>query len=92
MRRRTSLVVNFPSSQMPLWEVEHFLPQSLPALSDLQPAYDLQSVLEDCHNYIYANEGLLREKAFRELYQSPSQSLLITRQTLQRLPYPVPTH
>jgi biotin operon repressor len=26
------------------------------------------------------------------LYQSPSQSLLITRQTLQRLPYPVPTH
>ena len=25
-------------------------------------------------------------------YQSPSQSLLITRQTLQRLPYPVPTH
>jgi hypothetical protein len=28
----------------------------------------------------------------QELYQSPSQSLLITRQTLQRLPYPVPTH
>jgi hypothetical protein len=28
----------------------------------------------------------------RGLYQSPSQSLLITRQTLQRLPYPVPTH
>ena len=26
------------------------------------------------------------------LYQSPSQSLLITRQTLQRLPYPIPTH
>ena len=28
----------------------------------------------------------------RVLYQSPSQSLLITRQTLQRLPYPIPTH
>ena len=28
----------------------------------------------------------------RDLYQSPSQSLLITRQTLQRLPYPIPTH
>lgn len=79
MRRRTSLVVNFPSSQMPLWEVEHFLPQSLPALSDLQPAYDLQSVLEDCHNYIYANEGLLREKAFRELVKVLSIKILDER-------------
>jgi len=34
---------------------------------------------------------LVAEKA-AVLYQSPSQSLLITRQTLQRLPYPVPTH
>ncbi len=25
------------------------------------------SVLEDCHNYIYANEGVLKEKAFREI-------------------------
>ncbi len=25
------------------------------------------SVLEDCHNYIYANEGILKEKAFREI-------------------------
>ena len=25
------------------------------------------SVFEDCHNYIYANEGVLKEKAFREM-------------------------
>ncbi len=25
------------------------------------------SALEDCHNYIYANEGILKEKAFREI-------------------------
>ena len=25
------------------------------------------SILEDCHNYIYANEGVLKEKAFREI-------------------------
>ena len=25
------------------------------------------SILEDCHNYIYANEGILKEKLFEKL-------------------------
>jgi hypothetical protein len=28
----------------------------------------------------------------KDAYQSPDQSLLIARQTRQRLPYPIPTH
>lgn len=79
MRRQIPFTSNFPPSQMPLWEVEDLLPQRLPALGDLHPTYDLQSILEDCHNYIYANEGLLREKAFRELVKVLSIKILDER-------------
>lgn len=34
---------------------------------DLRPATELKSVFETCHNYIYANEGLLKEKVFNEV-------------------------
>lgn len=34
---------------------------------DLVPATELKSVFEVCHNYIYANEGLLKEKVFNEV-------------------------
>ena len=34
----------------------------------------------------------LDEIRIEDLYQSLSQSLLIARQALQRLPYPIPTH
>lgn len=34
---------------------------------DLKPATELKSVFETCHNYIYANEGLLKEKVFNEV-------------------------
>lgn len=33
----------------------------------LQPAHHLLAILEDCHNYIYANEGLLKERVFYEM-------------------------
>lgn len=34
---------------------------------DLKPATELKTVFEMCHNYIYANEGLLKEKVFNEV-------------------------
>lgn len=34
---------------------------------DLTPATELKSVFEVCHNYIYANEGWLKEKVFNEV-------------------------
>jgi len=34
---------------------------------DLRPATELKSVFETCHNYIYANEGFLKEKVFNEV-------------------------
>lgn len=33
----------------------------------LHPAHNLLAILEDCHNYIYANEGLLKERVFYEM-------------------------
>lgn len=34
---------------------------------DLLPATELKTVFETCHNYIYANEGLLKERVFNEV-------------------------
>jgi len=39
----------------------------LPDKKELKPAPELKSVFETCHNYIYANEGLLKEKVFNEV-------------------------
>lgn len=39
----------------------------LPKKGELKPATELKSVFETCHNYIYANEGLLKEKVFNEV-------------------------
>jgi len=34
---------------------------------DLEPASELKSVFETIHNYIYANEGFLKDKVFNEI-------------------------
>lgn len=34
---------------------------------DLKPASELKTIFETCHNYIYANEGWLKEKVFNEV-------------------------
>lgn len=34
---------------------------------DLEPASELKSVFETIHNYIYANEGFLKERVFNEM-------------------------
>jgi len=43
------------------------LPEVLPVFSDLYPAENLSAVFDDCHNYIYANEGMLKDKIFHEM-------------------------
>ena len=42
-------------------------PSELPRLARLKPCDNLLAVFEDCHNHIYANEGLLKEKIFHEI-------------------------
>jgi len=38
-----------------------------PTFDRLVPAHDLQAVLKRCHNYIYGNQGLPKDRAFHEL-------------------------
>jgi type I restriction enzyme M protein len=64
---------------------------------DLKPATELKSVFETCHNYIYANEGLLKEKVFNEVLKlifikmadekqiSPKCQFRITEKELEEL-------
>ena len=43
------------------------LPEALPRRAELRPARNLAAVFADCHNYVYANEGLLKDKIFHEV-------------------------
>ncbi len=53
--------------QLPLFTERHLLPDHLPRPDELRPARNLAAIFDDCHNYIYANEGLLKEQIFHEM-------------------------
>jgi len=50
-----------------LFAEESLLPATLPCFHELRPAMNLSAIFEECHNYIYANEGLLKDKIFHEM-------------------------
>lgn len=50
-----------------LFSEDRFFPDALPLLASLTPALNLSAVFDDCHNYIYANEGFLKDKIFHEM-------------------------
>jgi len=53
--------------QQLLYSEESLLPSSLPSPRDLHPVHNLSAIFDECHNYIYANEGLLKDKIFHEI-------------------------
>lgn len=61
--------------EKPFWREIPDIPKKGESLDDvglylkknLIPATELKSIFETCHNYIYANEGLLKEKVFNEV-------------------------
>ena len=53
--------------QQLLYSEESLLPQNLPHLKELRQAHNLSAIFDECHNYIYANEGLLKDKIFHEI-------------------------
>ncbi|MGH9427843.1 MAG: HsdM family class I SAM-dependent methyltransferase, partial [Terriglobia bacterium] len=53
--------------QEALFSESDHLPASLPLRAQLKPCGNLLAIFEDCHNHIYANEGLLKEKIFHEI-------------------------
>ena len=50
-----------------LFSEDSLLPDGLPCLPELQPSCNLSAVFDECHNYIYANEGFLKEMIFHEM-------------------------
>lgn len=56
-----------PKGQQLLFSEDSLLPKTLPRLDELQPSRNLSAVFDECHNYIYANEGLLKDKIFHEI-------------------------
>jgi type I restriction enzyme M protein len=53
--------------QQLLYSEESFLPASLLHRQELRIVHNLSAIFEECHNYIYANEGLLKDKIFHEI-------------------------
>src|SRR6266571_3336838 len=66
MRRSQTICTSELRQESLLSESDH-LPPSLPSREQLKPCGNLLAVFEDCHNHIYANEGLLKEKIFHEI-------------------------
>jgi type I restriction enzyme M protein len=54
-------IIDIPSRGKTIDEFEK------PTFARLRPAVDLRSVFKRCHNYIYGNQGLPKDKAFHEL-------------------------
>lgn len=50
-----------------LFTEESMLQDELPRLDELRVARNLTKLFDDCHNYVYANEGLLKDKIFHEM-------------------------
>jgi type I restriction enzyme M protein len=50
-----------------LFSEDTLLPARLPRLDELRPAPNLSAIFDECHNYIYANEGWLKDKVFHEM-------------------------
>jgi len=50
-----------------LFSEDTLLPSRLPRLEELRPAPNLSAIFDECHNYIYANEGWLKDKIFHEM-------------------------
>lgn len=53
--------------QQILFSEESLLPATLPRRHELHPATNLSAIFDECHNHIYANEGLLKDKIFHEI-------------------------
>ncbi len=53
--------------QQVLFSEDSLLPQDLPCSKELRPTHNLSAIFDECHNYIYANEGLLKDKIFHEI-------------------------
>lgn len=53
--------------QQLLFAEDSLLPDDLPRAHELQPAPNLSAIFDECHNHIYANEGLLKDKIFYEM-------------------------
>jgi type I restriction enzyme M protein len=65
--RRSQTTRESDLQQASLFRASDHLPSALPLRAQLKPCGNLLAVFEDCHNYIYANEGLLKERIFHEI-------------------------
>lgn len=69
--------------QQLLYSEESLLPENLPHPYELKPTYNLSAIFDECHNYIYANEGLLKEKIFHEIIKLLFMKLYDEQNTIE---------
>jgi type I restriction enzyme M protein len=67
MKNRGGLSFGGNTSQRTIFPRDDSLPSLPLQFNMLLPAYNILSIFEDCHNYIYANEGMLNDKIFIEI-------------------------
>ena len=55
------------TEQQSLFSRDILLPEKQIFFINLKPSPNLSAIFEECHNYIYANEGMLKDRIFREM-------------------------
>lgn len=70
--------------QQILFSEESLLPRNLPHRHELRPTHNLSAIFDECHNYIYANEGLLKDKIFHEMVKLLVMKLYDEQDTTNR--------
>ncbi len=67
MRSSSYPITRGVSKEHTLFSEVNTLPGHLPSVGELRPCHNLSAIFDECHNYIYANEGLLKDKTFHEM-------------------------
>jgi type I restriction enzyme M protein len=65
--RKQSVKKSMVKEQQLLYSESSLLPDALPRFQELKPSLNLSAVFDECHNNIYANEGMLKDKIFHEM-------------------------
>ncbi len=69
------------NEQQLIFSEESMLPENSPLPCQLKPSHNLSAVFDECHNYMYANEGLLKDTIFHEMVKLLVMKLHDERET-----------
>jgi len=73
------------ATQHVLFSADSLLPDKLLSPEELRPSFQLSTIFDDCHNHVYANEGILKDKIYHEMVKLLLMKLFDERTSTNQL-------